>query len=142
MVKTPTAQQLAYMATHHDDTLVAGIIACCSVCGIVSIIVIMLRFWSRKIVHGRVKAHASDWLLLIAWVGFPSLSPVSDTLANPLVQVFYAVFDVCFAMTTMYGAGRHIIYITNARMLQIVRTNILPGQRLLSFSLSEWHRPQ
>lgn len=69
MTKLPTAQQVIYMEAHAGDTLVPDIIICCSVCGIASIVFLLLRVWSRKIVHGRLKLHSSDWLLFIAWVG-------------------------------------------------------------------------
>ncbi|KAI1464447.1 uncharacterized protein F4812DRAFT_443426 [Daldinia caldariorum] len=44
-------------------------------------------------------------------------SPAS-TLANPC-QFLYIVFIVCFGLTTRYGAGRHIIFATDVRLLQI-----------------------
>ena len=52
-------------------------------------------------------------------------------------QVFNVVFDVCFALTTKYGGGRHIIYITDARMLQIVslETQKLPGFHCIEYIL-------
>lgn len=64
---------MANMQAHPDDSLVPDIIACCLICGIASIIFILLRFWSRKLVHGRIKLQLSDWLLLIALVYFSTL---------------------------------------------------------------------
>lgn len=134
MSKIPTPQQIAYMKAHSDDTLVPNIIACCSVCGIASIIFILMRFWSRKLVHGRVKVQMSDWLLIIAWVFSPR--PRSHFETYLFLQIFYAVFDVCFAMTTKYGGGRHIIYITNARMMQIVRIPSKPSHYVSRSSMA------
>ncbi|CAG8952807.1 hypothetical protein HYFRA_00009052 [Hymenoscyphus fraxineus] len=101
MANIPTPAQLAYFAAHPHDNLVPDIIACCSVCGIASVVFILLRLWARHLIHGRVVVNMSDWLLIIAFI-------------------FFAVFDICFALTTKYGSGRHIIYITDARMLQIL----------------------
>lgn len=69
MPKLPTAEQMANMQVYPDDSLALNIIACCLICGIASIIFILLRFWSRKLVHRRIKLHMSDWVLLLAWVG-------------------------------------------------------------------------
>lgn len=44
-------------------------------------------------------------------------------MTNIALQLNFAVFDVCFAMSVKYGGGRHIILVTDpndARMLQIV----------------------
>ncbi|RYO83906.1 hypothetical protein DL766_001733 [Monosporascus sp. MC13-8B] len=100
MPALPTEEQVAYMLAHPDDNLIPNIIACTSICGIASIVFLALRFSSQRLVSSRGPT-LSDWLLIIGWV-------------------FFAVFDVCFAMTTRYGGGKHIIYVTDPRMLQIL----------------------
>ncbi|KAF4630097.1 hypothetical protein G7Y89_g8043 [Cudoniella acicularis] len=101
MPNIPTASELAYYEAHPNDNLVPDILACCSICSVASAIFILFRLWARRLVYGRLHVNATDWLLIIAWV-------------------FYIVFDVCFALTTKYGGGRHIIYITDAKILQIL----------------------
>ncbi|KAH6605229.1 integral membrane [Trichoderma cornu-damae] len=102
MPRLPNAAEIAYMEAHIDDTAVANVIACTTICGVASVVFIILRLISRFVAKARLRA--SDWLILFAWLNF-------------------AVFDVCFAMTVKYGGGRHIILITDpnhARMLQVI----------------------
>jgi len=40
-------------------------------------------------------------------------------------QFFFIVSDVCFAMLTPYGGGRHVIFINNPYMLQVVSRSSL-----------------
>ncbi|POS80965.1 hypothetical protein DHEL01_v200638 [Diaporthe helianthi] len=63
----PTEEETAWMLEHKDDTLVPNIIACNVICGVISIIVLVLRFWSRRVSFGRLKIELSDWLFVIAW---------------------------------------------------------------------------
>lgn len=48
--------------------------------------------------------------------------PVLLTFAKP--QVFFLTAAVAFALITLYGGGRHVIYITNPHMLQVVSSAI------------------
>ncbi|RYC58531.1 hypothetical protein CHU98_g7675 [Xylaria longipes] len=104
MPTLPTAQEVAYMLAHEDDTLVPNIIACTSICGAASIVLVALRFYSHWLTSSPKIARLTDWLMVAAWV-------------------FFALFDVAFALTTRYGGGRHIIVAENPRLLQIL--NIL-----------------
>jgi hypothetical protein len=102
MTRIPNEQEIAYMLAHKSDSLVTNIIVCTAICGIASIVFVGLRFYAQWLTPGRTIAQESDWLMLVAWV-------------------FFAAFDIAFALTTRYGGGRHILFIEDARLLQIVR---------------------
>ncbi|KAI1416809.1 hypothetical protein F5Y13DRAFT_204156 [Hypoxylon sp. FL1857] len=101
MSAQPTDEQIAYFMAHADDTLVPNIIATASVCGFLSVLVLVLRFIARWIMLGRLRLDISDGFIIIAWV--------------LLIMV-----SSCWALGTRYGIGRHIIFATNIRMIQIV----------------------
>ncbi|KAI1215083.1 uncharacterized protein F4807DRAFT_466395 [Annulohypoxylon truncatum] len=97
----PTEQEVSYMIAHSGDTLVANGIACASICGIFSIAFIWLRFYSQWHVQRRHSLTLSDIFIVLAWI-------------------FFASFDIGAAATTRYGGGRHAIFITNPRLIQIL----------------------
>ncbi|TDZ10312.1 Satratoxin biosynthesis SC1 cluster protein 4 [Colletotrichum sidae] len=102
MSNMPTEQDIAWMTAHIDDTLVADIIICCAVCATASVVVLALRIWSR--IQVRLRPIFSDWLVVGS-------------------VVFYIAFCAVFALSTKYGAGRHVILITDPadrRMLAIL----------------------
>lgn len=63
-----TQEDLDYMRAHGDDNYKPDIIICTSICGIFSILFVVLRLYSRYIAVGRLRLELSDWLLLVAWV--------------------------------------------------------------------------
>ncbi|KAI1436713.1 hypothetical protein GGR50DRAFT_185938 [Xylaria sp. CBS 124048] len=101
MPALPTPQDIAFMEAHADDTLVPNIIACVSICGIASIVFIGLRFSSQTLIRRQISLNLSDWFLLLSWL-------------------FFAIFAIAFALTTRAGGGRHIIFATDPRLLQIL----------------------
>ncbi|KAI0154533.1 hypothetical protein GGR57DRAFT_465984 [Xylariaceae sp. FL1272] len=96
----PSAEEIAYYEAHADDNIVPNIIACATVAAIGATVFILLRLWSRRIHHGRLKLDISDYLALAAWF-------------------LYIPYNIFFGLITRYGAGRHIIFVTNPRLLQI-----------------------
>jgi hypothetical protein len=66
MPRLPDAAEIAYMEAHIDDTRVPDIIACTSICGVASIVFVVLRLISRRFSKGGMET--SDWLILFAWV--------------------------------------------------------------------------
>ncbi|OTA80569.1 hypothetical protein M434DRAFT_37906 [Hypoxylon sp. CO27-5] len=101
MASSLSKEQQAYMLAHEDDSLVINIIVCCSVCGFASIIILLLRLYSQRLVSGKLHLTQSDILLIIAWVP-------------------YVAFISCFASSTRYGGGRHILFVSDLRMVQIL----------------------
>jgi hypothetical protein len=98
--RPPTEEEIAWMMAHADETLVPGIWACNIVCGIFSFVALLLRFWSRQIIHGRLKLESSDVLFVMGWL-------------------FYVLYLMGFISTSKYGGGRHVIFVTDAKMIQI-----------------------
>ncbi|KAJ0124360.1 hypothetical protein J7T55_005698 [Diaporthe amygdali] len=95
-----TPEELAYWMEHESDTLVPNIIICATITAVFSTLFVILRFIGRFLQHRTWRPALNDWLVLAAWV-------------------FFIISDVCFAMLTPYGGGRHVIYITNPYMLQV-----------------------
>ncbi|KAI3400055.1 hypothetical protein diail_4593 [Diaporthe ilicicola] len=93
-------EQLQYWMEHKSDTRVPNIIICATITAVLSTVFVVLRFVGRWLQHRTWRPAQNDWFVLAAWV-------------------FYIVSDVCFAMLTPYGGGRHVIYITNPYMLQV-----------------------
>ncbi|KAI0849403.1 hypothetical protein F5Y00DRAFT_269388 [Daldinia vernicosa] len=100
MAALPSKEQIAYMIAHSDESLVPNIIICVSICGIASIVFILLRLYSQYLVSHKFRLTQSDILLLIAWV-------------------FYVVYSIGLGMITKYGGGRHVIMVTDMRLLNI-----------------------
>lgn len=75
MPRLPDAAEIAYMEAHINDTRVPDVIACTSICGIASIIFIVLRLISRRVAKGGMEA--SDWLILFAWVSLKIVAAAS-----------------------------------------------------------------
>lgn len=132
------------MQEHADDNIVPNLIACSVICPILATIFIAFRLWSRQINHGRLMLDASDYLSIAAWVRFQSirvdLAPETDE-----VQFFYIPYNVVIGLITRYGAGRHIIFVTNPRMLQIVSISYYlthcprsRGEKINTTTLSCW----
>lgn len=67
MARFPTEEEVAYMAARPNDNLIPNIIACTTACGISSILILVLRFFSQRLVS-RAGMTMSDWLLIIGWV--------------------------------------------------------------------------
>ncbi|KAI0379514.1 hypothetical protein F5Y04DRAFT_282935 [Hypomontagnella monticulosa] len=97
----PTPEEIAYMLSRPDDSLVPNIIACCAICMTAATIFIGLRLWSRRIVRGRLQLDVSDWFAVAAWI-------------------VYLPYTVCLALITRYGGGKHIVFVTDPRMLGIL----------------------
>ncbi|KAI1798972.1 hypothetical protein F4811DRAFT_558304 [Daldinia bambusicola] len=100
MAKPLTDEDIAYMMAHKDDSLVPNIYACCIVTGVASVFVLLIRVWARYVAHGRIVLNTSDWLMTIAWIA-------------------YIGALVSFSLGAVYGLGKHILFITDARKLRI-----------------------
>ncbi|KAK8005918.1 hypothetical protein PG991_012215 [Apiospora marii] len=100
MAATPSAEQIAYWKAHPEETKVPGIIACASVGAALSTVFVALRLVSQSLLQRRLWLRLSDWFIIAAWVVF-------------------VVFCITFAMTTKYGEGRHVLYVTDLHALQI-----------------------
>ncbi|KAF2970003.1 hypothetical protein GQX73_g3575 [Xylaria multiplex] len=92
---------LEWQYEHRDETQVPGLIAACATTAAASIIIIALRFLSRRLLRDRLRLEASDWLILAAWV-------------------FFAATNICWAVGTKYGIGRHAVVVTNIHIIQIL----------------------
>ncbi|KAI8628967.1 hypothetical protein F5Y19DRAFT_464918 [Xylariaceae sp. FL1651] len=101
MAYGPSQQELEWQYEHRQETRAPGVIAACAATGVASIFIIVLRFVSRRLMHGRLQLEASDWLVLVAWV-------------------FFAAIDIAWAYGTTFGIGRHAVVITDVRMVQIL----------------------
>ena len=103
MANVPTPEDIAWMRAHIDDTMVADIIICCSICAGASVIILALRIWSRFQMRQQLV--------------------VGDHLFIWSVVFFIACCNV-FAVSTRYGEGRHIALVADnpadMRMVAIV----------------------
>ncbi|KAI0508718.1 hypothetical protein F5B22DRAFT_620078 [Xylaria bambusicola] len=102
MPKLPTAEQAARQLAHPGDNLSPSVITACAVSSALGTVFVALRIWSKRILyHNRFRLDVNDWLCLTAWALFIA----SETI---------------FAVATRYGFGRHVVFVTNPRMLQIL----------------------
>ncbi|RYP41490.1 hypothetical protein DL767_000995 [Monosporascus sp. MG133] len=107
-------RDMAWLQAHAHETLVPNMIVCASVCSAATVAFVVLRLRSRWIMHGYLRLEASDWLILISFL-------------------FFAAFVICFGLTTLYGAGRHAIAVTDRRKLQILS---LLGETIYFYSMA------
>ncbi|KAI0477309.1 hypothetical protein GGR56DRAFT_691773 [Xylariaceae sp. FL0804] len=99
--KKPTPEQLAWQLAHPQDDLRPNLVTVSVVCPILALIFVGLRLWSREILHGRLRLDLSDWLCLVA-------------------LFLFIAYDVAVGLSTTYGFGRHVAFVTDVRMLQIL----------------------
>ncbi|KAI1826292.1 hypothetical protein F4861DRAFT_497758 [Xylaria intraflava] len=97
----PSPEEVASMLMHPNDSLVPNIIACASISLVASTTFIALRLWSRKIVRGKLRLDASDWLALTAWV-------------------IYLPYTAVLILVAQNGGGRHIVFVKDPRLLGIL----------------------
>ncbi|KAI1128787.1 hypothetical protein F5Y10DRAFT_168159 [Nemania abortiva] len=97
----PSGQELEWQYQHEDDTRVPGLIATCISTGIASVIILALRFVSRRLQYGKLRLETSDWLFLVAWV-------------------FFVTIDVACGIGSKYGLGRHMAVVKDFHKVQIM----------------------
>ncbi|KAK1518085.1 hypothetical protein CPAR01_15734 [Colletotrichum paranaense] len=99
MGKLPTEEDIAWMVAHINDSTVPDIVVCCIICSLASVVILALRIWARS--QAGLKPIFSDWLIVGS-------------------VFFYVVFCTVFALSTRYGAGRHIILITDPETMRML----------------------
>ncbi|KAJ6086231.1 hypothetical protein N7486_010512 [Penicillium sp. IBT 16267x] len=97
MSSIPPAK-LKYMEEHPNENRAPEILASGAVCLVAAVIVVAMRFISRRMT--RASLGLDDLLTFIA-LGF------------------YIAFSVFFLLTTRFGMGKHIIYISSAKWLTL-----------------------
>ncbi|OTB12729.1 hypothetical protein K445DRAFT_25441 [Daldinia sp. EC12] len=97
---SPTPEEAAEMLSRPGDDRTANIIVCCSISLLFATVFIGLRLWSRRVLNGRILLDLSDWFAIMAWV-------------------FYVAYVANIIMVTRHGLGRHIVFVTNPRLLSI-----------------------
>ncbi|KAK1447930.1 hypothetical protein CMEL01_09769 [Colletotrichum melonis] len=99
MGKLPTEEDIAWMVAHINDSTVPDIVVCCIICSLASVVILALRIWARS--QAGLKPIFSDWLIVGS-------------------VFFYVVFCTVFALSTRYGAGRHIILIKDPETMRML----------------------
>ncbi|KAI1120959.1 hypothetical protein F5Y10DRAFT_282885 [Nemania abortiva] len=134
---TPTAEQIAWMLSHPDDSLVPNIIACGTIALIFATVSITLRLVSRKIARRGLDLRVSDWFAIAAWVC------IRQDKRNA-IYLFYVIYISTFISVTRYGGGRHVVFVTNPRLLGILyiaQENLYAAtSALLKFSILSLYR--
>ncbi|KAI0838040.1 hypothetical protein F5Y06DRAFT_304098 [Hypoxylon sp. FL0890] len=98
--ESPSPEEIAQMLSHPNDNMAPNVIACCSIALGIATTSIGLRLWSRRILKGRLYLDLSDWLAITAWV-------------------VYVPHTASIILTVRHGLGRHIVFITDPRLLSI-----------------------
>lgn len=127
---TPT--EIQYLKEHISDSKVSSIIACCVSCGIIAYIAVGLRFFARRLVPSGVSV--DDWMIFAALVSFTVCSWLLRHRQLTQPKLVYTGFIIGFALSTVWGAGRHVILVTSAMALGQVCTLCFhqgPGERTL-----------
>ncbi|KAI1141050.1 hypothetical protein F5Y05DRAFT_423886 [Hypoxylon sp. FL0543] len=97
---SPNPEEVAQMLSRPNDNMAPNVIACCSIALAIATTSIGLRLWSRRILNGRLCLDLSDWLAVMAWV-------------------MYVPHTASVILTARHGLGRHIVFVTDARLLSI-----------------------
>ncbi|OTB06303.1 hypothetical protein M426DRAFT_319043 [Hypoxylon sp. CI-4A] len=95
---TPSPEQIADMMAHASDNVRPNIIACVAICAFLAVVFVATRLFARYL-HGNTLLLA-DYLIIFA-LGL------------------YIPFCVALALCTNSGLGKHAIFVTDARLLQI-----------------------
>ncbi|KAI4861116.1 hypothetical protein F4820DRAFT_452211 [Hypoxylon rubiginosum] len=94
----PSPEQIAYMVAHADDDARPNIIACVAISAFLATVFVGTRLYARWL-HGNTLLLA-DYLIIFA-------------------LCLYIPFCVTLGLCTESGLGKHVIFATNARLLQI-----------------------
>ncbi|KAI1419333.1 hypothetical protein F5Y12DRAFT_794065 [Xylaria sp. FL1777] len=97
----PTPDEIAWMLSRPNDSRIPDVFASGLITFTAATIFIGLRLWSRQIARGRLALDVSDWFAVAAWF-------------------LFLVFTVSFLVGTKYGAGKHAVFVTDARILGIM----------------------
>ncbi|KAI1435759.1 hypothetical protein GGR50DRAFT_283931 [Xylaria sp. CBS 124048] len=97
----PSPDQIAWMLTRPQDSLVPNIISCAVICLAAATVFIALRLWSRTIVRGKLRLDVSDWLALVAWI-------------------IYVPYTAVLLLIAKNGGGRHIVFVKDTRLFGIL----------------------
>ncbi|KAI1433477.1 hypothetical protein GGR50DRAFT_705391 [Xylaria sp. CBS 124048] len=100
-----TPGDIAWMTAHKNDTLVPNIYACSAAGASISVVILILRVWSRRLARKRIIIDISDWFILLACV-------------------CYIVALISFSLSARYGLGRHVIFVTDVRLFWIWSVNL------------------
>ncbi|KAI0839478.1 hypothetical protein F5Y06DRAFT_23125 [Hypoxylon sp. FL0890] len=95
---TPSPEEIAYMMAHASDDLRPNIIVCVSICAFLAAVFVATRLFARWL-HGNTLMLA-DYLIIFA-------------------LCLYIPFCVTLALCTNSGLGKHALFVTNPRLLQI-----------------------
>ncbi|KAI1177355.1 hypothetical protein F4777DRAFT_542691 [Nemania sp. FL0916] len=96
-----TPEQYSWQLAHSSDNSSHSILAACSITPALAAVFIALRVWSKRLLYGRFRLEINDWLCIVAW-------PVLIAGA------------VLYGLATQYGLGRHVIFVSDPRLLQIL----------------------
>ncbi|KAI1409847.1 hypothetical protein F5Y13DRAFT_169053 [Hypoxylon sp. FL1857] len=97
-MSAPTPEQIAYMMAHASDDLRPNIIVCVSICAFLAVLFVGTRLYARWL-HGNTLLLA-DYLIIFA-------------------LFLYIPFCVALALCTNSGLGKHALFVTDPRLLQI-----------------------
>ncbi|KAI6082199.1 hypothetical protein F4821DRAFT_219273 [Hypoxylon rubiginosum] len=94
----PSPEQIAYMLAHADDDVRSNIVGCVTVCAILSVIFVGTRLFARWLHRNTLLL--ADYLIIFA-------------------LCLYIPFCVALGLCTASGLGKHVLFVTDARLLQI-----------------------
>ncbi|KAI0390654.1 hypothetical protein F5Y17DRAFT_49569 [Xylariaceae sp. FL0594] len=97
-MSAPSPEQIAFMAAHSSDDLRPNIIACVSASAALAALIVGGRLFSRLVQGGYLLG--ADYLILFA-------------------LIIFIPYCVALALATDFGLGKHVIFVNNARLLQI-----------------------
>ncbi|CAD6569435.1 MAG: hypothetical protein ASARMPREDX12_002446 [Alectoria sarmentosa] len=98
MPQIPTAAQVQYMEAHIGDDKKASLNVASAICLVAAYVAVAMRFLSRRLIRAEYKA--DDWFIIAGLVA-------------------YTGYVVALSVSTIYGTGRHIILVRNAKALTI-----------------------
>lgn len=115
--KLPSPEEAARQLARPQDSLVTSQIVASAICPALATVFVVLRIWSKRLLYGKFRLETNDWLCVAALVFLPKQNCMSK---YSHVQIFFYGNEIVLAVATQYGFGRHIVFIKDARLVQIV----------------------
>ncbi|KAI0860558.1 hypothetical protein F4860DRAFT_478841 [Xylaria cubensis] len=97
----PTPEEAAWQLARPQDSFVTGLVVTSAICSALATVFVGLRIWSKRLLHGKFRLEINDLFCVAA-------------------LIFFYGTETVIAVATLYGLGRHVVFIKDTRLVFIL----------------------